>query len=456
MNPTRRAMLEAMLMSIATAVCALLPQAEPEPAPEAVPVEAVEPVEAARALLVEAVDLVDPGERRKRARELAKLDKFEVQHWLAAAQSFGDFAALAPGEHLDRVPLWVEGKLEETDLHWFVPSSYDPAQPTALIFGLHGAGGSGRNELLSFQAVAEELGALVLAPTEAGPNFGYGFSERERQSAMAALRWIRRRANVDENRIHLTGVSRGGHYCFDLARSPSAWASVAPRIGGPALAIPDGRNNIRIAVNFAHLPMVILQGMGDQDKLLLNQELALDRLKRAGSAARRIEYPEHGHSYDHANFAWTAWFAAAERVPHASKLTLASARKDEGELLWLKIERFSKSVDEDFQPRVDPGKWNAWSHADKARFIQNEADERTARIDAEFLGDGQFKLTTQGVSRLQLLLPEAMLGERGAVTASWKGKQRTKKLKPDAQVLLEHFVEHFDRSFLPVAVWELR
>ena len=446
-----------MSLSIALAFCALLAQAEPVPErPDPAAAELLDPIEAARALLVDAVDLPSPVERRKRARELAKLDGFDIQHWLAAAQSFGAFEALAPGEHHDRVALWVEGKLEETELHWFVPSSYDPAQATPVIFGLHGAGGSGRNEMLSFQSVAEELGYLVLAPTEAGANLGYGFSERERQSAMAALRWLRRRANVDENRIHLTGVSRGGHYCFDLARFSTAWASVTPRIGGPALAIPEGRNNIRIAVNFAHLPMVILQGMGDQDKLLLNQELALERLKRAGSSARRIEYPEHGHSYDHASFGWAAWFDAAERNPLATKLSLASARKDEGELLWLQIDRFSKSVDEDFQPRVDPGKWNAWSHAEKARFIQNEADERTARIDAEFLGDGKFKLTTQGVTRLRLFLPEAMLGERGAVSAAWKGKDRKKKLKPNAQVLLEHFVEHFDRAFLPVAAWELR
>jgi dienelactone hydrolase len=435
-------MLEGMLLSIAIAFCALLPQTEPAPT--------------ARDLLVEAVDLPDPAARRKRARELAKLEGFELQDWLAAAQSFGEFEALSAGEHFDRVALWVEGKWEETELHWYVPTSYEPTQPTALILGLHGAGGSGRDEMQSFQSVAEQLGCLVLAPTEAGANFGYGFSERERQSARAALRWMRRRANVDENRIHLTGVSRGGHLCFDLARFPSAWASVAPRIGGPALAIPEGRNNIRIAVNFAHLPLVILQGMGDQDKLLLNQDLALDRLKRAGSSARRIEYPEHGHSYDHASFGWAAWFDAAERNPFAAKLTLASARKDEGELLWLQIDRFAKSVDEDFQPRVDPGKWNAWSHAEKARFIQNEADERTARIDAEFLGAGQFKLATQGITRLRLLLPEAMLGERGAVSATWKDKERSKKLKPDAQVLLEHFVEHFDRAFLPVAAWELR
>lgn len=438
-------MLGGMLLTIAFLVSPWVQQAE-----------AVDPVERARTLLAEAVDLESPEARLKQARELAKLDDLEVQHWLAAAQSFGEFEALEPGAHLDRVELWVDGKLEETEIAWFVPSSYEPSRPCPLIVGLHGAGGQGRNEMLSFQALAEAEGYLVLAPTEAGPNFGYAFSERERQATLAALRWLRRRANVDENRVHLTGVSRGGHACFDLARHPTAWASVTPRIGGPALAIPEGRNNIRIAVNFSHLPLAILQGMGDQDKLLLNQELALDRLKRAGANARRVEYSEHGHSYDHAAFSWAAWFADAVRDPHAPSLSLASARKDEGQLLWLEIDRFSKSVDEDFQPRVDPSKWNAWDHDAKARFIQNEADERTARIDARFLGEGRFELKTQGISRLRLLLPEAMLGERGAVLASWKGKDRKKKLKPNARVLLEYFVEHFDRRFLPVAAWELR
>src|SRR5947207_1046414 len=42
---------------------------------------------------------------------------------------------------------------------------------------------------------------VVVAPTEAGPNEGYRFTERERRSALSALRWARRRLDVDENRV---------------------------------------------------------------------------------------------------------------------------------------------------------------------------------------------------------------------------------------------------------------
>ena len=59
---------------------------------------------------------------------------------------------------------------------------------------------------------------VVVAPSEAGPNDGYAFSERERLAALAALRWARLELNVDEDRIFATGVSRGGHLSWDLAR----------------------------------------------------------------------------------------------------------------------------------------------------------------------------------------------------------------------------------------------
>ena len=435
-----------MLLSLAASLAPLL----------AFPQEEVDAMAEARRLLTQAVDLPTPQARRKAARELADRDDVSLEQWLHLARAFGEFEALEGGERTNRVALQIGDAIEQTEIAWYVPKNYDPSRAHPVILAIHGAGGHGRNEVYAFMEIAEAMNAFVLAPCESGPNVGYAFSERERLVSLAALRWLRRQANIDENRVHLTGVSRGGHACFDLARHPSPWASVVPRIGGPALSIPEGRNNIRLAVNFAHLPVVILQGMGDQDKLLLNQELALDRMQRAKGNAQRIEFPEHGHSYDHQGFDWQEFFQGAERNPQAKKLTLAAARAGEGQLLWLAIDRFGKNVKEDFRPRVDPNQWNGWDHADKARFLQSEADKRTARIDAEYDEGGQFRLETHEVSRLRLLLPAEMLGERGAVEASWKGKRRKKKLKPSARVLLEYFVEHFDRSFLPVASWELR
>ena len=112
--------------------------------------------------------------------------------------------------------------------------------------------------------MADELGMLVLAPSEPGPNEGYTFTERERQATLSALRWARLGYNVDENRIFASGVSRGGHLAWDLAlRHPGLFAAIAPMIGGPRIMVDRGENNIRYLENAAHLPIRDLQGEQD-------------------------------------------------------------------------------------------------------------------------------------------------------------------------------------------------
>lgn len=427
---------------------------------QAEPVQADNTVESdllqlAHAELIAAVDLPTVKSRRDRARELAKDDRWSIDDWQQVCANFGTFEQWGVGVSTHLVDLPVGDQVEETDIHVFVPESYRASAPHSMLLVLHGAGGSGEAALRVWQQVAIDQDLILVAPTESGANFGYAFVERERQNILAVLRWARRQLNIDENRIHLTGISRGGHACWDLARHPNAWASVIPCIGGPALSIPEGRNNIRLAVNFAHIPVVILQGMGDQDKMLLNQQLAMERVERVGGQIERVEFPDLGHSFKLDTYDWARHFKDAVRPSPPRKLALASAREDEGALAWLEIVKLGRDAKEKFQPRVDPNKWNAWSHAQKARFLQGQVDERTGLIEAEWTEEGILHLEVQNVSKLALLLTTEMLGDKGQARAHWK-KKRTKKMKPSSKVLLEHFVERFDRTFLPVARWELR
>jgi poly(3-hydroxybutyrate) depolymerase len=149
-----------------------------------------EPLAAATAGLAQAlesaVDLATPALRRQRAKELAR--GHTVAEVVAARQSFGTFERVEPGLLVERAELQVGAAREVTELCAFVPRSYDPARPAPLIAAFHGTGGSGRGVIPLWQAAAERLGALVLAPSEAGPNDGFRFSERERAAALAAIR----------------------------------------------------------------------------------------------------------------------------------------------------------------------------------------------------------------------------------------------------------------------------
>ncbi len=406
----------------------------------------------------EVVDLETPRERRRAADALAKeldLDALELAALLAR---FGRFAPDSPGVRTETVPLFVEDAVEPTEIAVFVPSAYDPETPAPLLLAFHGTGGTGAFALGMWREVAEAVGMLVVAPTDTGPNQGYTFSPHERAAALAALRWARRRWNVDEDRVFVTGVSRGGHLAWDLAlRFPDRFAGLAPLIGGPRIALANGQNNLRYLENVAHLSIRDLQGAEDDPGLVFNVRLAFERLAALGAPDAILDLQEgRGHSFDPTAVDWAAWFAAARRDPHPERVVRLAAREGEGRAFWVEVLATGRDVEEVFTPRVLASEWNTLDDEGKRRRLVHEADERTARLAARRVGPGRVELEARGVTRCRLLFTAADLGEDGRVTVRSGKRSVRRRLRLSRRVLLEEFVERFDRRFLPVADLELR
>jgi dienelactone hydrolase len=351
------------------------------------------------------------------------------------------------------VELQVGEQRERSELSVYVPPGYDPSTAAPLLLAAHGTGGRGRDELAMWRAAADKLSMLVLAPSEAGANDGYAFTERERLAALAALRWVRRRFHVDENRIFATGVSRGGHLAWDLAlRFPDRFAAIAPMIGSPRLNIAAGQNNARYLENVVHLPIRDLQGSRDDPRLLFNLRLVFARLRELGAGdAELIEFEQLGHAFDATAVDWAGFFGGAVRDPRRSRVVRASAAPNEGRAFWVEILSPDRSVQDTFRLQVQEKEWNALDDDGKRRFMQDEADRRTARLEVEQLAPGRFSAKSRGVRKLRLLLTADMTGNSGAVEVTLDGKARRKTARPDVRVLLLEFVERFDRAFLPVA-----
>jgi dienelactone hydrolase len=399
------------------------------------------------------VDLPTPIARERAAADLAKRCASRVDELLATARAFGRFEQLATGQTTERVALHVGADVEETELAWLVPEGYDPAEPAPLLLAFHGTGGGGSQMLPMWHKVASECGLVVLAPTEAGPNSGYRFSERERLAALAALRHARRRINVDENRVFATGISRGGHLAWDLAlRFPDVFAGVAPMIGSPRLAIQRGENNLRDVENVAHLSIRDLQGAQDDLALVASVELVFERLKALGARdAQLFLQPEHGHGFDMAAVDWAALFADARREPRPERVVRASARKGEGRAFWIEVEAYSPSVDEVFTPVITGLRWESLTDDEQRRFLAREAEKRTSRLEAQRAATGPFNASSRGVDRWRLLLTADDFDPKRDVEISWNGDTLKKRVRPSAAVLLAEFAERFDRTFLPVA-----
>lgn len=407
------------------------------------------------AALAEAVDAPDPAARRTAALALVKRRDVPLERWLELAAAFAP-AAGAPrvhGAHSVQEELPVLDGREMTTIHVYVPANFDATKPAPLLLALHGAGGDGADALREWTAVADALGMLLCAPTDPQADGGYAFTPRERAAALAALRWMRRHYDVDEDRIHLAGASRGGHLAWDLGlRLPDLWASVAPCIGAPTFVVSGGRNNLRYALNLADVPLRDLQGSGDDPKLLLNLRLTFERLRAAGARdAQWLEQDGHAHSYDLAAVDWVAWLGACRRNPFPERLRFRASAPNPPRIGWARIESYGKEVMEEFPLRVGDADWEAWDHERKVRFILEQADARTAELRVERGADGAVRLEATGVRKAALLLPAPALAAQPQWRLTIGESERRVQPKPSARVLLLDFVERFDRRFLPVA-----
>jgi dienelactone hydrolase len=407
--------------------------------------------------LAAAIDLPARAARADAAAALAKTAGVTVADWLAACASFGTFAPLEPGPSRHEVELEVEQRLQRVELFLYVPPRYDPAKPAPLLLWGHGAGGTGAREHLLWQAVADELGMLVLAPTAIDPEPGYHFAPREREAHLQALRWARRRCNVDENAVFAGGWSQGGHLTWDVVlRHPDHFAGALPIVGGPRLE-PGRKCNLRYLENVAHLPLRDVQGSQDDPALLANLRLAFARLAKLGAKdAVFVELADRGHDADLGAIDWKSFFAV-RRTALPRRVVRLAADPAETRAHWLELGKWMQRAAPEVVPDVVAGYDTLSDAAQRAHVLDRYADY-TARVAVEDKGGGRFVAEGRLVSAFALLLAQSQLGKDGAVEIQLKdrlgngyGRPVKKKATADAAVLLREFVERFDRTFLPVA-----
>ena len=402
--------------------------------------------------LAAAVDLPTPKDRAAAAAALATRADADLPSLLAACRGFGSFERVEPGAATQTVRLFVVDAVEPAEVATYVPKGYAPGTPAPLMLALHGAGGSGPGEAPRWTAVAEALGMLVVAPTGAGASGGYGFTERERRAALAALRWARRRFDVDENRVFVAGESRGGHMAWDLAlRNPGLFAAVVPMIGAPRVKADNGQNNLRFVENLVATPIRDLMGAKDDQKAVANVRLAFERLKALGAKdAVLVEFPEQGHDFDFGAVDWATFLGPLRRDPAASRVVRRAATAGEGRALWAEILAVDPAVTEVVAPAQPPG-WERMSAEAQRKWLEAEVERRTARLEVTRKAPGAFVAQGAGVRRFRLLLPEGAFDAKKPVAVTFNGATVSRAATPLKAVLLADFVERFDRTLLPVA-----
>jgi predicted esterase len=116
-----------------------------------------------------------------------------------------------------------------------LPPEYRHARPHPVLIVLHQAGEQPNAMIQRWAAAAAENGYILLAPQwQSGLNNKYTYSDAEHEILLKSLRDLRRRFNVDDDRMFLFGLGEGGAMALDVGLGhPDLFAGVLPMGAGP-------------------------------------------------------------------------------------------------------------------------------------------------------------------------------------------------------------------------------
>ncbi|UCD56719.1 MAG: hypothetical protein JSV16_12945, partial [Candidatus Hydrogenedentota bacterium] len=187
----------------------------------------------------------------------------------------------------------------------YVPEEYDGSRSFPLVLALHGGGGdhwvgmkmvTGCSDLL----VGAQESNRHFFPRRLPPDFiiaspfghgykGPGYRGRGEYDVMKVLKGMLSHYNIDENRVYLTGSSKGGRGTWEIGlKYPELFAALAPVCGGTGVArkLPDNAAGMRIFAFHGAKDLFVPVGESRAMVALLTQ---------LGIPVRYFEYEELGH-----------------------------------------------------------------------------------------------------------------------------------------------------------------
>ena len=241
-----------------------------------------------------------------------------------------------------------------------VPAGYasDAGRAWPLVIGLHGTGGSGEGMMAVLESLlATDADRYLLACPDAPEAGVYKVSRMMTEFPLRVLEDVRRRANVDSNRVVLLGVSKGGYTVWGtILFSPGEWAGAVPIAAWPLTEAPWA-SPILYAPNVLGLGVQAHWGENDIEpgqKQGINTfaRQAAAELKRLGAAKfEPIEYPGQGHNLNLDAARIRDFLAAARRSAFPDQFQFYFHRLWEGRAYFV---RATVAAREDFDFKALP------------------------------------------------------------------------------------------------------
>jgi predicted esterase len=390
-------------------------------------------------------------------------DKFFAAEKPADAEALAtQFEALDPDyvhRRLMQGRTYLEEKRGEYSLRWKsnagpffnniveVPAEYDPAQKMMLRVQLHG--GVGRPS-----PNAQPPGRAAPAPNRiAGEKQIYlhpsgwaaaqWWDEEQVDNILRSVDVLKRKYNIDESRIYITGISDGGTGVYYMAlKEPNVWSSYLPLNGSlGVLRNPgNGADGEMHGNNLVNAPLYVVNGENDQLYPVAQVEPHIAWLKRMG--VNVLFRPQAGAEHN------TAWWPA-ERAPFEQFVREHPRAAHPAALSWEteRVDRFNR---------------NRWLVIDELRADVSRASEltdlgffrhtqRSGRVDIRRNGN-TFDAVVRDVAAFTLLLSPEAIDFSKPVVVTVNGKQVSSgTLRRDPVVMARWAARDNDRTAIYAA-----
>jgi len=332
-----------------------------------------------------------------------------------------------------------------------VPSGYDPTKPMQLRVQLHGGVGrpspntpargdkpSGLSSPARTVNRIEGEQQIYLHPS--GWAAAQWWDEEQIDNILRAVDALKRKYNIDESRIYLTGISDGGTGVYYMAlKEPNPWSSYLPLNGSIAVirAPQNGADGEMYGNNLTNAPLYIVNGELDNLYPVDQVEPHVKWFQSMGVPLVFSPQPGAGHN--------TAWWPTERepfetfvrehaRIAHPAKLSWETERTDKfNRNRWLVIDELRQDASRETELK-DRG------------FFQHT--KLSGRVDVTRDGNA-FDAKVRDVAAVTLLLSPDVIDFSKPVTVTVNDKPAFAGLvKKDPATLLRWAARDNDRTTL--------
>ncbi len=318
----------------------------------------------------------------------------------------------------------------------FVPESYQPATPHALVICLHGMGFTGEAYLERWATRLGE-GYILACPTLPRADW---WGRTAEELVLATIDEVQRHYAIDPDRIFLTGMSNGGIGTYIIGtHHADRFAALAPMAGGLEDVLFPFLQNLR------NTPIYLLHGAADQIMpIQLSRDIDAELTRLGYPHVLREHTREHpqagGHFFPRDEVpALVSWMQQRKRTAVPTRLTLVRDASHLGAFAWARIDATDRIAY--FSERLVDIK----DDLTKNRIY--------AELDVTLVGSNRIEVKTTRVRRYSLYLNDALVDFTKPVTVVTNGKVTHEGLvTPSVERLLREARTRRDRRQLFPAV----